>query len=41
MVLGNVISNVPIVGSVYGLVKTSMNVYTSTSPIEAVEKGLF
>jgi hypothetical protein len=40
MVIGTVISNIPIVGSLYGLVKTSMNVYTSTSPIEAVQNGL-
>ena len=40
MVLRAVISNIPIVGSVYGLVTTSMSVYTATSPVEAVEKGL-
>ena len=40
MVIKAIISNFPIVGSAYGLVMTSMDVYTSTSPIEAVEKGL-
>ena len=40
MIIGSVVSNVPIVGSCYGLVKTSMSVYTSSSPLEAVKNGL-
>ena len=35
-----IVENLPIVGSCYGLVKTSMNVYTASSPLEAVQIGL-
>ena len=35
-----IIENLPIVGSCYGLVKTSINVYTASSPVEAVQIGL-
>ena len=38
--IGNIISNVPILGSCYGLLKTSINVYSSSSPVEAVQTGI-
>jgi len=35
-----IIESLPIVGSCYGLVKTSVNVYTASSPVEAVQMGI-
>lgn len=34
-----ILENVPIVGQAYGLTKTAMIVYNSTSPIEAVKNA--
>jgi hypothetical protein len=38
--LGSLISNIPLVGSVYGLGKTSLEVYSASSPTEAIKTGL-
>ena len=35
-----IIESIPIVGSCYGLAKTSVNIYTASSPVEAVQIGL-
>lgn len=40
MIIGTVISNFPILGSCYGLVKTSLDVFTASSPTEAVKNGV-
>ena len=41
MVIGNIIANyVPILGGCCGLVKTSMDVYSAASPVEAVKTGI-
>ena len=36
----SIIGNTPILGSCYGLVKTSINIYTASSPVEAVQTGI-
>ena len=35
-----IFESIPIVGSCYGLAKTSVNIYTASSPVEAVQIGL-
>ena len=35
-----IVESIPIVGSCYGLVKTSIKIYTASSPVEAVQIGL-
>lgn len=34
------LENIPILGSCYGLVKTAINVYSASSPVEAVQTGV-
>ena len=35
-----IVESIPILGSCYGLVKTSINIYTASSSVEAVQIGL-